>query len=170
MTEALHVDGYSTAPAVNNTVKLTSLPSILREEAKRLDEEFDLDFIVQRLKDLPGEIRQQQDLVYERKQALETAKEALANLEAAMVLAISEEKNDAGKPKYPNETARRAELMERKATSQEWQDTAQLVSQLEYGLHEAQADLTKLENEYSSVKYLANLQSRRLLARTGVIG
>src|SRR5690606_17404399 len=131
--------------------------------AREIEQHLGLDYLVQRLMELPGQIRMQQEAVAAAKQAVEQARSELELAEAVLTAEIGEAKDmKTGKPLFPNAEARKAELQKRMAASEEYQAAAKALAEAEEAHRRAQFYLDLLVNEFSAARNVAAIQARRL--------
>lgn len=127
------------------------------EDAMRLRE------ILNLLHDLPAAIRQQQETVTNLRRQLDDARTELETAEALLMVTITEAVDPkSGKPAYPNDTARKAELAKRRQFDPAYVQAASRVRELESALASAQADLDLLINRFTAARKLAELTAARL--------
>jgi len=109
------------------------------------------------LMEYPKRIKEARQEVNQAKKAWKDAELERATLEAELILAISVETNEKGKPKYSNAEARSAELLRRKNTDPRYLQVAGKVAEAEAAFYEAQDTLQMLLDEYQSARIVARL-------------
>jgi len=83
--------------------------------------------------------------------------------EAILMAAISAEVDpNTGKAAFSNDKARQAELIVRKKLSPEYQEVEAAVTEAEREVNSAQFELERLQDEYKSYRYVADLTAREL--------
>jgi len=136
---------------------------LARRAARQIEADLGVEHIEQELLSLPDQIRQQQDAVRAARQAVEEAKTELDNCEAAIMASIvAADDPRTGKPAFPNEQARKAELARRKSADEVYQEAARKLAEAQQALDTAQFDLELLVNRFSAVRARAYLTSERL--------
>jgi len=117
------------------------------------------------LMEYPKRIREARQAVNQARKAYKDAELERATAEAEMILLISNETDEKGKPRFSNQEARNAELIRRKATDPNYLELANKVAEAEAALNEAQDQLQQLLDEYQSLRYM----SRLVIAEMSVI-
>jgi len=142
---------------------MEAVQSMAVSAARAVEADMGIPHLIERLTQLPDDIRRQQDLVHAARQAVEEARETLELIEANLMAEISAALDPrTGKPAFGNETARKAELARRKTLSTEYGDAARQLADAESNLAAAQYDLELLLHRFSAVRALADLQAARL--------
>jgi len=111
--------------------------------------------------------------IFDARQAVNQARRTLKDaemerdaMEAELVLLISIETDEKGKPKFSNQQTRDAELMRRKAKAVGYIVLANKVAEAEADLNQAQDTLQMLLDEYQSARIVARL----IAAEMSIIG
>lgn len=135
----------------------------IRATMADVERHLDLDNLLNLLRELPVAIRQQQETVTNLRRQLDDARTELETAEAFLMVTITEAVDPkSGKPAYPNETARKAELAKRRQFDPAYVQAASRVRELESALASAQADLDLLINRFAAARKLAELTAARL--------
>lgn len=115
-----------------------------------------------KLLEFPALIRAVKDATYTARAMLREAEIEAAALEAAITVDVAAETGDNGKPRYSNAEARAAEVARRKAEDPEYQGMRNDIRQFEWGLHEAQSNLEKLQDEFKAYRYIVRLTTAEI--------
>lgn len=135
----------------------------IRATVSEAERNLGLENVVNLLHDLPAAIRQQQEVVANLRRQAEDAKAELETAEALLMAEIAEAVDPkSGKPAYPNDTARKAELVKRRQFDPARVRAASQARELESALASAQADLDLLVNRFAAARKLADLTVARL--------
>lgn len=144
-----------------------SLSTMPRQQSPEIAALFNVEQILQRLRELPGEIRKQQQALAEAKDCLQEAEEELKLAEGMLVTLIASEKDPRnGKARYSNQAARDAELAKRKASDPDYQTALKAYKQAQQAVDSAKFDLDAKYNEFSAIKAAAEVSGSymRLMA------
>lgn len=134
-----------------------------RSAARQIEADLGVDQILRELAELPDAIRRQQEAVRAARQAVDEARADLETIEAALMAEIvSMEDPRTGKPAFPNEQARKAELARRKSVDPTYLTAAKRLTDAQEALDGAQFDLDYLVNRFSAVRARARLTTERL--------
>lgn len=129
---------------------------------KELEKQLDVDGFTANIMALPEKIRVQQEVYKEARTAFETAKSNLVNAESMLMTVITAETNDNGKPKFSNDTLRRAELELRKNSDRDYNEAWELYKAALGEMENEQFRLEQLQNEFKAYQTVGNLLSARL--------
>ncbi len=147
----------SLSSTINNTVR-----QAVKKAAMDITKDLDLPRIKSRLEDLPGEIRNQKNIVQNCRQVLNDLAVQKEQEEALLYSMISSEIGENGKTKYSNKEARDAELIQRKQTSPTYQKIEQSCKEAESRLNKEQFVLESLQDEFRSLRIVAKITCKEL--------
>lgn len=125
--------------------------------------QYETDLIKRQLYDLPAQIKKQ-------KEALRLAREEYKDVEnnrlqeEALLMAgiVGEVDSKTGKPVFSNDKARASELIVRKKLSEAYRTTEQDAREAENKVASAQFELERLQDEFKSYRYVADMTAREL--------
>lgn len=125
--------------------------------------QFQTQTIKAKLLELPNQIQAAKEELSQAKMNLKYAEEDRLQAEAVLIAAISAELDpNTGKPKFSNEKARAAELVRRKNTDTDYQIAERTCIEAQTAVENLQIKLEKLQDEFRSYRYIADLTAREL--------
>ncbi len=164
--DTAHTIAYG-SPVGGSNVSPASLSNILaiqlREAAQAVAQEFGVNSIVDRLAQLPDQIRGHQVAVHAAKQAVAEAEDDLLTARASLVAMVATETNPAtGKPAFTNPETREAELIRRQFDNVIYQDAMFRLRDARQTHAQAQAELEMLQNKFAATRKAADLVAGQL--------
>jgi hypothetical protein len=132
-----------------------SIPELLHEYETRL--------LKDKLLEFPALLHRKKEDLAEARRQLTEAQNARNEEEALIKTMIAAEMNpNTGKPMFPNAEARAAELINRKKSSTEYQQTEKVCGDIEATVNTLQFDLERLQDEFRAYRYVVDLTAREL--------
>ncbi len=125
--------------------------------ADRILDAYNTENLRHSLAQYPGRIYDARQAVNRARKTLKDAELERDTLEAELVLLISIETDEKGKPRYSNQQTRDAELLRRKASDPGYIEAAGRVVEAEAEWNAAQDALQMLLDEYQSARIVARL-------------
>ena len=124
----------------------------------------------ERLLEFPELIKSQRQKIRLLRDHFKDADSARAIIEADLATDINVEMDpNSGKAKYSNEKARAAELLKRKAASEDFKVADRQARHAGYALGEAEDELEALQDKYRSYRYIVRLVSAELELMAGEV-
>ena len=96
---------------------------------------------------LPAQLNEARRILFDQKKEVETAKAAVADLEAELLALVSAETNEAGKPLFTNKEAREAEVRKRLKVNGSYQLLAKHLDEADTARLNAELHLNQLQDE-----------------------
>lgn len=129
---------------------------------------YDLQSLRNRLEGYPEKIREKRRIVAELARELRTIQREMAGVEARIQAEIAAEVDDkTGKPRFSNDTARKAEFEIRRRMDPEYARFAKDADRLEIELDNARNDLQMLEEERADLKTIITSMEAELRVLAG---
>lgn len=138
------------------------------EFANQILDSYNTENLRRSLMEYPSRISEARTWLNQARKALRDAEAEKATIEAEMILAISMETDDKGKPKFSNSEARNAELQRRKTSDPMYIETAEKVARTEAEFNEANDRLQTVIDEYQSTRIVARLIAEELGVISGL--
>lgn len=114
---------------------------------------YDLEGLRAKLEQLPAQLKAKRLEIINLTRQQKEVQEALELAEARLQAQIAAELDDrTGKPKFSNDTARKAELIIRKGTDPDYRQVSEEAAQIEMELDNARTELQMLQDQWSTMK------------------
>ncbi len=132
-----------------------SIPELLHEYETRL--------LKDKLLEFPALLHRKKEELAEARRQLSEAQVAREEEEALIKTIIAAEMNpNTGKPMFTNAEMRAAELVNRKKSSTEYQQTEKVCGEYEATVNALQFDLERLQDGFRAYRYVVDLTAREL--------
>lgn len=113
--------------------------------------------VVLKLQTAPMRIAHAQRAVLEARGGLDEVTRRVETLKASVTRAVTQDTNGAGKPRYPNEQSRSAEIEARLERAADWKAKTEDARRLQRQLDEAKIALDLVVNELRAARSLAQV-------------
>lgn len=112
--------------------------------------------LIEYLTDLPEKIKQEKIERHEIFLSKNKIEDNLSYIEANIKEEILNEKNENGKNKYSNETARKAEFEQRSKINEEYSNLNKKLNEIEKQLHIKNIEISYLEDKQKNIRAILN--------------
>jgi hypothetical protein len=134
----------------------------IKEAQRQMLNETGVDALAAKIKSYPARIREQHQTVEVLSDQFDIVKGNLQQAESILMAEISAGVNEAGKPKFSNDTLRKAEFMKRNQTEPDYQEALRQYKAVEESLRAAKFDLQQLQDEFRADCVTGNMMAAKL--------